>query len=142
MTSHLCLGKKKKQTSTPASSLLWGIWKREPHQTSNAGNGSNWEKVCPGSEGCEEVVERRRLLCRSGAGQKVKQSGRFQQVSCPPANPPEDLNRHGVMSGQQPLLSYSPTHPERGVTTTAEPAWSSRITHIYFHLRNTEAAQC
>lgn len=56
MTSHLHLVKKK-QTSTPASSLLEGIWKRKPRQTSNAGNESNWEKVCPGSEGCEEVVE-------------------------------------------------------------------------------------
>lgn len=26
--------------------------------TSNTHNESNWEKVCPGSEGCEEAVER------------------------------------------------------------------------------------
>lgn len=69
MTSHLRLRREKKQTSTPASSLLRGIWKRKLHQTSNAGNESNWEKVCPGSEGCEEVVEREQLLCRrSGRG--------------------------------------------------------------------------
>lgn len=67
MTSHLHLVKQK-QTSTPASSLLRGIWKRKLHQTSNAGNESNWEKVCPGSEGCEEVVEREQLLCISGEG--------------------------------------------------------------------------
>lgn len=48
--------------------LLRGIWKRKLHQTSNAGNESNWEKVCPGSEGCEEVVEREQLLFRSGNG--------------------------------------------------------------------------
>lgn len=73
MTSHLHLGKKK-QTSTPASSLLRGIWKCKLHQTSNAGNESNWEKVCPGSEGCEEVVEREQLLCRTREGMGGRQA--------------------------------------------------------------------
>lgn len=112
MTSHLCLVKKK-QTSTPASSLLWGIWKRKPHQTSNAGNGSNWERVCPGSEGCEEVVEREQLLCRSGEGQKVKQAGWFLAGLAARRLIPQ---RHGVMSGQPPLKGYSPTLPERRLT--------------------------
>lgn len=73
MTSHLHLRKEKKQTSTPASSLLRGIWKHKLHQTSNASNESNWEKVCPGSEGCEEVVEREQLLCRSGGREREKE---------------------------------------------------------------------
>lgn len=73
MTSHLHLVKKK-QTSTPASLLLRGIWKRKLHQTSNAGNESNWEKVCPGSEGCEEVVASEQLLCISGEGMGAVQA--------------------------------------------------------------------
>lgn len=69
-TSHLHL-EKEKQTPTPASLLLKGIWKRKLHQTSNTSNESNWEKVCPGSEGCEEVVEREQL--GRSTGQKVNQ---------------------------------------------------------------------
>lgn len=80
MTSHLHLVKKK-QTSTPASSLLRGIWKRKAHQTSNAGNESNWEKVCPGSEGCEEVVEREQLLCISGEGMGAVQASRARKLN-------------------------------------------------------------
>lgn len=80
MTSHLRLVKKK-QTSTPASSLLRGIWKRKLHQTSNAGNESNWEKVCPGSEGCEEVVEREQLLRISGEGMGAVEAPRAWKLN-------------------------------------------------------------
>lgn len=85
MTSHLRLGGQK-QTPTPASSLLRGIWKRKLHQTSNAGNESNWEKVCPGSEGCEEVVEREHLWnSREGIGalkaQRARKSKCWESLS-------------------------------------------------------------
>lgn len=80
MTSHLHL-EKKKQTSTPASSLLRGIWKHKLHQTSNTGNESNWEKVCPGSEGCEKVVEREQLLCISREGMGAVEAPRARKLN-------------------------------------------------------------
>lgn len=81
MTSHLRLGRgnggkeggsererEREKTDNHACflSALEGIWKREPRQTSNAGNESNWEKVCPGSEGCEKVVEGEQLWQKKG----------------------------------------------------------------------------
>lgn len=132
MTSHLHLVKKK-QTSTPASLLLRGIWKRKLHQTSNAGNESNWEKVCPGSEGCEEVVEREQLLCISGEGMGAVQAPQARKLNWRDGlgssaarrlNTPEHFKSHCVMSGQRPSQNKQHSHTPVGTLALGAIAFS------------------